>query len=161
MFRDCDCITTTVVGDLDVQLVQRCNVDHVRARTDRLHESQVGTFERQLDREGRGGGNDRSGLLPLRVLLIDRLGDIPPLDLNTFRGELPEGLQLSWIVARQDVDTRAHEALLYHGSEPVNIRCPLYRSEERRVLPIFPGRAAGRSPTVVDRCATRRRYSCS
>ena len=34
MFRDRDCIAATVVGDLDVQLVQRRNVDHVRARTE-------------------------------------------------------------------------------------------------------------------------------
>src|SRR5713101_5308340 len=88
MFGDCYRIAATVVRYPYAQFLQRRNVDQIRARADRLYESQLGTFQRQLNREGRGGGDDRDGILQLRCLLFEGLRGINPRDLDTFRGQL-------------------------------------------------------------------------
>ena len=63
MFGDGYRIAATVVRYPYAQLLQRRNVDQIRARADGLDELQLGTFQRQFHREGRGGGDDRDGFL--------------------------------------------------------------------------------------------------
>src|SRR6266540_780420 len=127
VFGDRYRIAATVVRYPYAQLLQRRNVDQIRARTDGLYELQLGTFQRQFHREGRGGGDNRDGFLQLRCLLLEGLGGINPFDLDTFWGQLSKRLQLTCITARQDIYTRAHEALLRYVSELTHVRRPLYR----------------------------------
>jgi hypothetical protein len=100
MLGHSDRVPAAIVRHLDAQFTQGHQVDHIRSGADRLHQPQLGAGLRQFDREYRGGGHNRDGILQLRRLLGHRLGGINPDDLGGCRRKMLQSIQLLGIVRR-------------------------------------------------------------